>query len=79
MEKWPEKYPTVVAMVPPDMYLVAVSKTRGYIANMHRRVRFPETHIDTILGMSGDEFEELDDYNYDLIPEIEALPIEGPS
>ena len=78
MEKWPEKYPAVVAMCPPTTYLVAVSKTRGYIANLYSRTRFPETYIDTILGMTGDEFVELDDYDYDLIPEIETLPVEGP-
>jgi hypothetical protein len=78
MDKWPEKYPVVVAMIPPATYLVAVSKTEGYVAQLAGRIRFPVKQLGTILAMSGNEFEELPDYDYSLIPEIEALPVEGP-
>lgn len=77
MEKWPKRYPAVVAMIPPATYLVVVSKTEGYIARLDKGERYPVTLTGTILAMSGDEFEELDDYNYDLIPQIESLPVVG--
>lgn len=40
--KMPEKYPVVVAMCPPASYLVMVSETEGYIANLTARVRRSE-------------------------------------
>ena len=76
MEKWPKRFPVVVAMVPPATYLVAVSKTEGYIAQLAGGIRYPVQRLATILAMTGNEFEELDDYNYDLILEIEALRLE---
>jgi hypothetical protein len=80
MKKWPEKFPVVVAMVPPDSYIIAVSKTEGYTADLggERPCRWPVTLLDSIYGhLGGDEYVELDDYNYDLIPQIEKLKLVG--
>jgi hypothetical protein len=64
-------------MCPPASYLVMVSKTKGYIAELAGGVRWPVQLTAQIRAMTGNEFEELDDYNYDLIPEIEKLKLVG--
>jgi hypothetical protein len=78
MKKWPDRYPAVFAVIEPDTYLVAVSKTEGFTADTYTRTRWPTQLIDNILAHTGDEFQELEDYDYALADELIQYPVEGP-
>jgi hypothetical protein len=77
VEKWPRQYPAVFAMIEPTTFLVAVSKTDGFTADTRTRERWPTQPIDNILAMSGDEFVELEDYDYELAKELMDFPLVG--